>query len=384
MNFYNSYSDKLRVSNGVLGIDKEPIEVEKDWYLIPGYSRYLISKDYKLKDTFTGNIILPSMRMNDYPTVYIASDTDRMKNKKVDFHRLVALAFLPVPKTDYSERIEVDHIDGTRTNYKLENLEWVTKTENYKRGRIASKANSVGLIYRVVNRFNGTDCLRANLDEVSKLVGVQPSLMVPQIERSGRYSNASGWTVVEIDMERNSGYRNPIYVWDYTDGSRFICKSFTDAIDLTGVSKSGIEDSLKSSLLPECQYIKGYKFFRVGNTPSEMKKMSLGEALFWQYVRIYQTNSAINTPGYLVHNTVSNKVYPALSFSDIASRLGLSNLDIKSVRRMFENGKDYRGIKVYPIYKKIGNGLSPDVTEEYTEFMKNFNGEMVLSDQSFE
>lgn len=198
---YNSYSGKLRFSNGILGIDKEPIEVEEGWYLIPGYSRYLISKDYKLKDTFTGNIVLPSMRMNDYPVVYIANDDDRMKCKKVDFHRLVALAFLPVPTEEYGERIEVDHTDGTRTNYKLENLEWVTKTTNYKRGRVASKANSVGIIYRVVNKFNGTDCLRANLDEVSKLVGVQPSIMDVQISRSGRYSNMSGWVVIEINLE---------------------------------------------------------------------------------------------------------------------------------------------------------------------------------------
>lgn len=383
MNFYPQHKDKLRVSNGVLGIDKEPIEVEEGWYLIPGYSRYLINKDYQLKDTFNGNIVMPSMRMNDYPTVYIASDADRMKNKKVDFHRLVALAFLPVPEVDYGERIEVDHLDGTRTNYKLENLEWVTKTENYKRGRIASKANSVGLIYRVVNKFNGTDCLRANLDEVSKLVGVQASLMVPQIDKSGRYSNLNGWTVVEIDLERNSGYRNPIYVWDYVDGSRFISKSFTDAMELTGVSKSGIEDSLKSSLRPDCQYIKGYKFFRVGNTPDKMVKMSLGEALFWQYIRIYQSNTAVNTPGYLVHNVKSNKVYPALSYNDIIMRHGLDLLDIKTVRRLYDGGKEYRDIKIYPIYKKDGNGLTPDVTEEYTEFMKTFNGEMVLSDQSF-
>lgn len=381
---YNSYSGKLRFSNGILGIDKEPIEVEEGWYLIPGYSRYLISKDYKLKDTFTGNIVLPSMRMNDYPVVYIANDDDRMKCKKVDFHRLVALAFLPVPTEEYGERIEVDHIDGTRTNYKLENLEWVTKTTNYKRGRVASKANSVGIIYRVVNKFNGTDCLRANLDEVSKLVGVQPSIMDVQISRSGRYSNMGGWVVIEINLERNSGYRNPIHVWDYVDGSKYICKSFTDAIDLTGVSKSGIEDSIKNSLLPECQYIKGYKFYRVGNTPDKMEKLSLGEALFWQYIRIYHSNTAVNTPGYLVHNFESNKVYPALSYNDIAERHNLMDIPMREIRTLFSEGCDLRGIMVYPIYKKIGNGMSPEVTEEYTKFMETFDGEMVLTDGSFD
>lgn len=50
-------------------------------------------------------------------------------------HRLVMKAFMPID----IDRNDVNHIDSNRTNNNLENLEWVTKSENqlhaYKMGR---------------------------------------------------------------------------------------------------------------------------------------------------------------------------------------------------------------------------------------------------------
>ena len=64
------------------------------------------------------------------------------KNKTYRIHRLVALHFIPNPN-NYPE---VNHIDGDKENYSIENLEWCTRSQNMKHG------HTLGLIF--IDRAN--------------------------------------------------------------------------------------------------------------------------------------------------------------------------------------------------------------------------------------
>ena len=89
------------------------------------------------------------------------------KSKTYTVHRLVAKAFLP----NLKNKKQVNHIDGNKENNSIDNLEWVTSSENNKHAFITGlnkphnmrKVNQYDLQGNFIKQWNSiTDFLKEN------------------------------------------------------------------------------------------------------------------------------------------------------------------------------------------------------------------------------
>lgn len=87
------------------------------WKQIPDLPGYSVSNKGRVRKDGTGQIMVLS-KNGGYCRITITKHV----------HRLVAKAFLEPP--DDETKCWVDHIDGDRSNNSVENLRWVTPSEN--------------------------------------------------------------------------------------------------------------------------------------------------------------------------------------------------------------------------------------------------------------
>jgi len=117
-------------------------------------------KNYKIKENYVvyndgtifslqSKMFMNSINTNGYLSV-------KMAGKLESIHRLVGGLFIPNP----DNKPEINHIDGDKTNNKVENLEWVSPSEN-----IQHKIHQLGKEHR--GSKNGM--AKLTLEDVDKI-----------------------------------------------------------------------------------------------------------------------------------------------------------------------------------------------------------------------
>lgn len=118
---------------------------------IPNFPGYLIGKDGSVMNMYGETLAVRQSKYGYLRTDLYKAGED--KHYTIEIHRLLALAYLP---NDDPDKYIVDHINRIRSDNRLENLRWVSASEN----RINSDSIDAARA-RAANRAAATAARRA-------------------------------------------------------------------------------------------------------------------------------------------------------------------------------------------------------------------------------
>lgn len=93
------------------------------------YHNYDIYEDGRVYSHFVKRFLKPDVLKDGYHQITLSLDGVRVRMK---LHRLVAMLFNP---NENMESLQINHIDGDKSNNHYTNLEWCTAYENNKHAR---------------------------------------------------------------------------------------------------------------------------------------------------------------------------------------------------------------------------------------------------------
>lgn len=162
-----------------------------EWRDVPGWEGlYQVSDSGDIKSLHIGRgkrcqggLKKPTLVGGNYLYVGLYG---RSRKRLVPVHRLVASAFIPNP----DNKPEVNHINGIKTDNRVENLEWVTRKENEEHSRRTGLHDNEVLrrskTVIAVNLENGETTEYKSANEASRSLGIAQGSISRVARREGK------------------------------------------------------------------------------------------------------------------------------------------------------------------------------------------------------
>ena len=200
-----------------------------------------------------------------YVTLKTTTETET-KERGQRIHRLVAEAF--IPNDDPKNKNQVNHIDGNKSNNKVDNLEWISQSDNIKH------AASTGLLKSQARKIH-------QFDKDGKLIKTYDS-----ISQASKDTGIDDGTICKVC--KGSGNKTAGgYIWKYDDED-ILCKRTEN----------------KDEPLTIINGYPNYGISQNGDIYSYARKRYLTQIELDGYKRVYMINDS-GRKGFLVHRLVA-------------------------------------------------------------------------------
>lgn len=241
------------------------------FYRFPDDHRLGVNKNGQILNCITGNILKPQLHVKSGGFQVIINSSDKKSaNHKV--HRVIARTFIGRPSRHLDKpfsKLQVNHVDGVRSNNSIDNLEWVTNRENIEHAHLSG---FYLLDTPIVAKFLGDgqrEIYFNSLREFSRHFEVHPATVYKCLKRNlqekyhvsnhlFKYDDGKPWPSISKnkltqlgsytrngDSVSYGGYKRTVLVTSIKDRTTEIFDCLKDAVNKTKQSYYGINNQIR-------------------------------------------------------------------------------------------------------------------------------------------
>lgn len=258
-------------------------------------------------------------------------------------HRLVAMAWLPLPDSPFEE-LQVNHKDGNKLHNDISNLEWVTASQN----RLHAIENGLAPATRILRKDlrTGEVVKYLSINECAREVKISPATVLkfinePNYVRKIYYvfiKEGDKWPELdENDIGKNlRGMPTVVRIKNPENGKEYIGKTVASAAELINVRP----DTLYAWMRNNKDSGKTYRGWEV---VFETDPAVISKVFAKIPKRVPPENARRKQFGYLVTNTVNNQTRRYPNANEVCSVFGMTRNYLRCI--MSRNGGIWKKLK---------------------------------------